>query len=156
MRRSTRFTMVSRVLAMLALVFAAHIAVAAPATAAPSGSCYGYGCVGLDPQAAGCSDSSSYTLDSFTYGGAFVELRHGYNCGAYWVRVTPPGDSVTRSVMVDSSNGNDYGVSAVCHPDGIPNNCDASWTRMTVGVEIRGCLNNWGPPCTRWHLTGWN
>jgi hypothetical protein len=130
-------------------------------TAAPaklSAACWGDGCAGLDPQSSGCS-ATGYTVESFrAYWGDLVELRHSYDCGAYWTRVSSSRDN--RPFRTATQSGRDNGtviyervVEGNCWPNGTGIPCDAVWTPMVGGALIRACHNADKLECTNWHVT---
>ncbi len=73
----------SVVLALLVLTGTMTVGVS-PAHAA---GCFDWGCDGKDPQAYGCS-ADAFTIENFSYGGAYLELRYSPACRAAWTRST--------------------------------------------------------------------
>ncbi|MCO1580965.1 YjfA family protein [Crossiella sp. SN42] len=153
--------------AAAALLLASLSLQQAPASAAPAApqpatsqqaACWGQGCAGQDPQSSGCA-ASGYTVESFyAHWGDFVELRHSWDCGAYWTRVTANSDN--RPYRTATQSGRDNGtviyehtVSGNCWPNGTGAPCAATWTPMVAGALIRTCHNADVLNCTAWRVT---
>ncbi len=56
-------------------------------TPAAAVGCYGYSCNGKGPSAMGC-DADAVTAVNKQIKTVYIELRHSWNCGASWVRIT--------------------------------------------------------------------
>ncbi|ADG76480.1 hypothetical protein Cfla_3609 [Cellulomonas flavigena DSM 20109] len=76
--------------ATLVLALAVGAIAAAPTAPAQAAGCWLTSCNDRDPQAMGCSTSSTYSPHEFTYMNSRFELRYSPNCNAMWSRVTNP------------------------------------------------------------------
>jgi Protein of unknown function (DUF2690) len=148
-----RRTRVIKALLGTACVLSLTFGLVTPASAA---TCYRQSCNGLDPQATGCSGTSTGTLDSFTWNGVFVELRLSGTCSAAWTRSTysrcdnNAAGYVWTEAYYDAAGTQWAGQSAV------PISCNgqASWTSMfSFYFYVRSCIqiNGVFKYCTRLH-----
>ncbi|MCX4760293.1 YjfA family protein [Streptomyces sp. NBC_01275] len=73
--------------ASVLMMAGAGTAVAAPASAAPTASCYGSTCEGKDPSVY-CADDATSPVGGIWLGQAYVELRYSPSCRAAWARIS--------------------------------------------------------------------
>ncbi|MEQ0557920.1 DUF2690 domain-containing protein [Amycolatopsis sp. NEAU-NG30] len=164
MTTKSLFGKAAAVLALLLTTLAVQPAQAGAATVAPqklAAACVHSGCQGLDPQSTGCSASAS-TIESFTaYWGDLVEIRHSYDCGAYWARVQSSRDNrdfrtAMQTGRSDGSIVHEEVVTGNCWPNGTGIPCDPVWTRMVSGALIRVCHDSAKLECTGWRAVSWS
>jgi hypothetical protein len=127
------------------LLVAGTITVLGPVASASAATCFGSSCTGKDPQASGCSDVNTKTLDHIslsTYGSDYVELRYSPTCHAAWVKTV--GSSTVQGVIYGEnwdSSLLDYVVKCTKITSW---NSGTNWSAMCGGYttyEISGAIN---------------
>jgi hypothetical protein len=104
-----------------------------PASAA---TCSGYGCDGLDPNAAGCSDGANDTASTYLYSAngsvvGLLELRYSPSCGTNWSRVTSYiGVHNLYARVTRESDGGGYADVG---------NYQVIWSNMVYAYNITAC-----------------
>jgi hypothetical protein len=120
---------------------------AEPASA--SAACWDRGCIGLDPQATGCS-ASGYTVATAVFQGDpyhaahYVDLRYSDACGANWARGRAISGPVSMFVIVQVQS--DWTLDQPGSGTGY-----TIWSPMTTGASnLNQACANQGQGCTGW------
>lgn len=130
-----------------ALVVMLSVVGFSPANAA---SCYNGTCRGLDPESSGCNVPSAgvYTLDNFTDGRFYVELRYSPLCQAVWTRITATSGTPGHYCNLQFAQTVTYTWEGrFAYQTGTQANCSGTrraWTAMSPfdGVLVKACVNH--------------
>jgi len=149
---------------MLAIVAVTGVATVASPASPVYASCSGSSCSGLDPQANGCSTSTTRTETALWLSSFSVELRYSPACHAMWTRITiddylptccvPIHVRVWRQTGSDSAGWSDAQIYTKTVNAGLEG---AFWTAMvpdvSSGDRTRSCWgfdNSYSGGCTSW------
>jgi hypothetical protein len=125
-------TAMRKVVGTVAAAGAALVTLLVAPTAAHAATCYGNGCINLDPEATGCAADAT-TPRSVVTSGRTVELRYSPTCRAAWGRVrnAAAGDTV----FIHSSAGTEERAT-------VGSGATSAYTRMLgdAGLTAYACL----------------
>ncbi|MEU0675831.1 DUF2690 domain-containing protein [Streptomyces sp. NPDC006172] len=118
--------------ASVLMMAGAGTAVASPASAAPTASCYGSSCEGKDPDTY-CGDDATSPVGGVWLGQAYVELRYSPSCRAAWARISRAsygnGQFTPFATVHRNSDGKEYTCS-------VPAGGSSCYTRMVNDVNV--------------------
>ena len=106
------------------------------APAAHAATCWGSGCYGLDPNAAGCG-GDAYTAASAQTSQGLVELRYSPSCNANWARISSssPGTWFEVADCQSPYQAQSYNV---------PSGYASGWTNMVDGSPTAQAIDDAG------------
>ncbi|MGW4797431.1 DUF2690 domain-containing protein [Nonomuraea sp. NPDC004297] len=146
MRTARKHRPITRVAVLAAATLLALSGMPGIGTAATSATCYGDGCGGKDPNAAGCS-ADARTLAEFTMTGSagwrfLVEMRYSAACHASWTRLSHANnpDCIFSATAWHWAYQTGTGISNFSPRITVGHNCSA-WTVMMskAGRVNRAC-----------------